>query len=105
ASGALDHGRPMLYFDLIYTSLSEAARQALSTMDPAKYEYQSDFAKHYLAQGRAEGRAETLVKQLSLKFGPLSAAVDARVRGASADELDSWTERVLSAASLDEVLG
>ena len=27
-------------------------------MDPAKYEYQSDFARRYVAQGRAEGQAE-----------------------------------------------
>ena len=40
------------------SSLGEAARQALKNMDAGKYEYQSDFARGYFAQGRAEGLAE-----------------------------------------------
>ncbi len=45
ASLRLDADRATLYFDLIMHSLSEAARKALQTMNPAKYEYQSDFAR------------------------------------------------------------
>jgi hypothetical protein len=45
----LDAGRARLYVDLVFHSLSEAARRALRNMNPAKYEYQSDFARHYAA--------------------------------------------------------
>ena len=45
-------------------SLSEAARRELQTMDPAKYEYQSEFAKRYYAQGKLEGRADLVVRLL-----------------------------------------
>jgi hypothetical protein len=57
-----------------------------------------------LSQGRTEGHASALLKLLTLKFGALSQGVTDRVQGAAVAELDLWTERVLSAASLDEVL-
>ena len=53
----LDDDRARLYYDLVYNSLNEAARRALEAMMKG-YEYQSDFAKKYVAQGRAEGRTE-----------------------------------------------
>lgn len=113
----LDAERSRLYFDLVVTSLSEAARKSLHAMDPAKYEYQSEFAKRYIALGKAEGQAEgraegevhgraaVLIKLLTLKFGPLTTATTDCVQQASAEELDRWAERILSATSLDEVLG
>jgi hypothetical protein len=54
----LDEERSRLYFDLVYSSLGGAARKALEEHMASGYEYQSDFAKKYVAQGRAEGRAE-----------------------------------------------
>jgi hypothetical protein len=58
-----------------------------------------------LAQGVALGRAETVLKQLSLRFGPLPDAVVQRIHRASLAELDALTERVLTAKTLDEALG
>lgn len=109
ASLALDEDRSRLYFDLVISSLSEAARRALQTMDPAKYEYQSDFARQYvaqgIAQGRAEGRAALVVRQLSLRFGPVSHEVRTRIEEASIAELDEIGERLLTAQTLQEALG
>jgi hypothetical protein len=124
ASLGLDPDRSVLYFDLVYASLSEAARKSLQAMDPAKYEFQSEFARRYLSQGEAKGRAEgeakgraegeakgrvegearVLIKLLTLKFGALSDAVRDRVQTARVEELELWTERVLSASTLDDVL-
>lgn len=73
ASLRLDADRAKLYFDLIMHSLSEAARRALQTMNPAKYEYQSDFAKHYISLGRAA----LISRLLTLRFGALPADVQA----------------------------
>ncbi|HEY8471424.1 MAG TPA: Rpn family recombination-promoting nuclease/putative transposase [Natronosporangium sp.] len=53
---------------------------------------------------RAEGRAETLVQLLTLRFGPLSPATVDTVYAASADQLEAWTGRVLTAATLEDVL-
>jgi predicted transposase YdaD len=57
----LDEDRARFYYDLVYNSLNEAARRSLEAMMKG-YEYQSDFAKKYVAQGRAEGRTEGLVE-------------------------------------------
>jgi hypothetical protein len=51
--------RAKLYLDLVLSRLRGAAKTALEElMQSGKYEYQSDFAKKYVAAGRAEGRAE-----------------------------------------------
>ena len=77
-------------------------------MDPAKYEYQSDFARRYLAQGRAEGqaegRAELIARQLTARFGSLSESTRARIATASIAQLDAIGERLLSATSLQDAL-
>ncbi len=57
----LDDDRVRLYYDLIYNSLDEAARRSLEVLMKG-YEYQSDFAKKYVAQGRAEGLTEGLTE-------------------------------------------
>jgi hypothetical protein len=104
ASLTLDDDRSRLYCDLIRTSLSEAALQELDTMNPFKYEYQSDFAKRYVAEGRAEGRAAIVMRQLTLRFGPLSSEVQARIKQASIGELDSLGEHLLTAPTLQHAL-
>lgn len=55
-------------------------------------------------EGRAEGGAEILLKQLTKRFGPLQEAVVTRVRTASVEELDRFAERVLDAESLEDVI-
>ncbi len=60
-----------------------------------------------LEQGRSEGRAEgqtaLLIRLLTLRFGPVSENVQARIRVATSAELDRWAERVLSASTLGDV--
>ena len=100
-SHRLDAERSTLYCDLVLHSLPEAARRALQAMDASKYEYQSEFARRYFAQGRVE----IVLKQLATRYGALSAVIAARVRDASAADLDGIAERVLTARTLDEALG
>lgn len=77
-------------------------------MDPAKYEYQSEFAKRYFGEGKAQGetfgRAATLLKLLRLRFGELEANVVERVQCASIEELDHWADRILDATSIEDTL-
>ncbi len=82
-------------------------------MDLAKYEYQSEFARRYVAQGRAEGkvegrlegRADLVIRQLTFRFGPLGDAARARISAASIEDLDAIGEHLLTAQSLQEALG
>jgi hypothetical protein len=109
ASMGLDPDRARLYFDLVVNALSEAAKRELRTMDPAKYEYQSDWVKEWLAHGKAQGemsgRAALVTKQLTRRFGPLTDATKIRVSSASVEELDAIGERLLTAPTLEEALG
>jgi hypothetical protein len=54
-------------------------------------------------EGSARGRAEMLLKLLTLKFGPPSEDVRSRVQRADEPTLDRWAERVLTAGSVDEL--
>lgn len=57
------------------------------------------------AQGREEGRAELLLRQLEHRFAPLPAYVEVKVLAATPQQVDAWALRVLTAASLAEALG
>jgi hypothetical protein len=89
-----------LYLDLILISLSEKARRALQSMNSLGFEYQSDFARKYVAQGRAEGRAEIVLKQLQRRFGPLASDVQDRLHNATVPQLDAVAEALLTAPTL-----
>jgi hypothetical protein len=108
ASITLDADRSQLYYDLVLTSLSEAVQRELQSMDPAKYEYQSEFAKRCIAlgkeEGKAEGCADLLRRLLALRFGVLTPEAAARIATASAKELEAIGERLLTAQTLEEAL-
>ena len=55
-------------------------------------------------EGREQGRRSMLLKMLRLRFGEIPDGVVARVGAACLDEIDSWAERVLTAASAEEVV-
>src|SRR5689334_13780531 len=75
AAQGLDEDRVRLYVDLVVSSLNDAARAALEElMQSGKYEYQSDFARKYVAQGREEGLEEGLEK--GLKNGEVIALLE-----------------------------
>jgi hypothetical protein len=105
ASLGLNEDRSKFYCDLVLHAVSEAARRALQNMDLSKYEYQSEFARRYVAQGRSEGRADLLVRQLTRRFGSLPEQARAHLAAASIEELDAIGERVLTAQDLPEALG
>ena len=108
----LDGDRWKLYFDLVMTSLSGAARRKLQAMDPAKYQFQSAFAKRYVAmgeaqgkaRGRLEGRAELIVKLLALRFGTVPEETRRFVETVATAKLDEIAERLLTAATIEEAL-
>jgi hypothetical protein len=89
----------------------------LKTMDPRTYEYQSEFAKRYVAQGVQQGmqqgvqqgeiwgRVALVSRLLVLRFGPLAAEVQNHLRQASIEDLDAIGERILCASTLEEALG
>jgi len=105
----LDTDAALLYPDFILAMLGEVARAALEhIMNKATYEYQSDFARKYIsigkAEGKAEGEARLLLKQLRFKGFAVSPELAARVESCrDLDLLDRWAERVLTATTLDDI--
>lgn len=99
----LDEERARFYLDLLLNSVNEATRRALEAMMKG-YEYQSEFAKKYVAQGRQEGERALLLRLLRARFGELPANAMARIESADTTALERWGERVLTAKTLAEVL-
>ena len=100
----LDEDRARLYYDLVYNSLNEAARRALEAMMKG-YEYQSDFAKKYVAQGRTEEAARNLLTVLRARGLAVPDAVRERILAQKDTErLERWLEKAAVATSVSAVL-
>jgi hypothetical protein len=89
--------------------MANAPEAVEATMNSFGYEYQSDFARRYFGQGKAEGRIEGRVeitlKLLALGFGPLPDATQTLVRSAQDAQVDAIAEPLLTAQTLGEALG
>jgi len=116
ASADIDAESSRLYLDLLLVALFANASEELETTmikNSLGYEYQSHFARRYVAQGEAQGRLEgrmegrmdIILKLLAMRFGPLTEAAQTRVRGAQDSQLDTLAERMLTAPTLEEALG
>jgi hypothetical protein len=88
----------------VYNSLNDAARRALETMMKG-YEYQSDFAKKYVAQGRTEEAARNLLTVLRVRGIAVPDADSERILAQKDPErLERWLEKAAVAASVAAVL-
>jgi hypothetical protein len=114
AIATVDAERWKTYADFLMKFLPESVIQALKAMsNPVVREYLSDFARGYVAQGRAEGKLagraeaneEAVVRLLTWRFGPLTEAIQTRVRDACSRRSDVMPDCVLSAKTLDEAIG
>ncbi len=63
------------------------------------------YLRRIRAEGRRQGETEVLLRQLRVRFGALPEDVTARINAADAETLLRWSERVLSASTLDAVFG
>ena len=56
-----------------------------------------------MQQGRLEGEATLLKRQISRRFGALDDATEKRLEMATIEELERWAENVLDARELEDV--
>jgi len=105
----LSDERQVLYSDLVFAALSEAARAALEDlMAGGTYEFQSEFAKKHQAKGRAEGEAKGLAEALFAVLQARGLRVSDEVRArvfACTDvaQLDAWVRKAVTVTSVDEL--
>ena len=102
-----------MYGDLVLSSLNGAARRTLEAMMKSGYEFQSDFARSYVAKGMEKGREQGLLEAKAhdvlafLEARGLEVPAEVRERVlASTDlaELDRWIRRAASVSDARELL-
>ena len=62
------------------------------------------FIQQGIQQGMQQGEAKILIRLLSRRFGELSEETRRKIESADVDTLLRWSDRVLTATTLDEVL-
>jgi hypothetical protein len=105
----LDSELRVLYFSIVEALISDdVLRPQEALMHFEGNSLDAHVARYYYNRGAKEAGAETLhallVKLLTQRFGSLSEDAMTRIQNADADRLTHWGERLLSAASLDDVL-
>ena len=61
------------------------------------------FIDKYIAEGEQRGEAKILLRLLELKFGALPTERRSKIESADAETLLTWSERMLSAESLEQI--
>ena len=113
AAHGLDDAKATLYTDLVFASLSDNTRRALEEyMRSGNHAYQSDFARKYFGQGKAEGKAEGEAKGKAEALLKIFARRGLRVtkaqralivRTTDLALLDRWIDRALEVDSATDV--
>jgi hypothetical protein len=105
----MDHDHASLYADIVLATLPEATRHYLEAlMALGTYEYQSDFARRYFAQGKTEGKTEgeaaALLAVLAARGIEVPAEARDRITGCTdLDQLDTWVRRASTASSIGDL--
>ncbi|WP_034270369.1 hypothetical protein [Haloechinothrix halophila] len=110
----VDEDHATLYHDVVLSVLPEAARHHLEALLlTRKYEYQSDFARKYFGQGkaegekagRAEGEANALLAVLDAREIAVPEEAKSRITECTdLDQLDAWIRRAVTATRIEDVL-
>jgi hypothetical protein len=124
-----DPERQLKYLDFIdiYAALDENERSVYRQRYPEEVAEMTRFAERFMEKGREEGleqglergleqgleqgvkkgirqgEAQMLLRQLTLRFGDLPQSAREHVESADPDTLLRWSERILTASTLDEV--
>jgi flagellar biosynthesis/type III secretory pathway protein FliH len=85
------------------SSLEEIETMLLESIDRWDRELREKALQEGRQEGRQEGEARVVLRLLRLKFGPLDTEIEERVHSADADRLLGWSERILTAESLQDV--
>ncbi len=88
----------------------EGVQEFARRLGPSAQEVAMTLAQRISEEGRREGRQEAkekqcsrMLRQISLRFGELPDQVVQRVNQATDEDLDRWTEQILTASSLADI--
>jgi hypothetical protein len=95
------------YYDVVLSRLPVAARTHWEAfMSTAmNYEFKSDFARHYVGLGKAEGEARAVLTVLEGRGVAVPDDVREQILGCTdLDQLDTWLRRAGNATTIDDVI-
>jgi len=99
-----DDERRALYTDLVATGLSLAGQHRLEEIMATTYKYQSNFARRYVEQGRAQGEAEMLLTMLQTFGVTVTDAAQDRITACTdVEQLQRWAGQAKEITSADEL--
>ena len=105
-----DPEKQIKYLDFIdiYSKLDENERQQYEQEYREEAEKMSTFAERFIEQGMQQGmqqgEARILARQLTRKFGRIPEELLQKIQTADEATLLEWSDRILTASSLEEVI-
>lgn len=73
-------------------------------MTTGTYEYQSEFARRYFHEGKAEGEARAVLSVLATRGIDVPDEIRTRITECTdVDQLDTWVRRATTATSVDDL--
>lgn len=67
------------------------------------HEWEAKGMQKGMQKGRQEGQSGILLSQMRLKFGELDAGIVAKIQSADTTQLTLWSERILSAKTIEDI--
>ena len=101
----MDIDRILRYIDRgpIFVS-HDALKAGLGNLDPSRGEkIMGHFSQKFEARGRAQGRAELLLRLLEKRFGTVSSRLRERIAAADVAAIEAWFDRALEVHDLSSV--
>jgi hypothetical protein len=101
---SVEDERSTMYSDLVFAGLPPPALRYLEDLMSTLREYQSDFVRKYVFQGRAEGRAESVLAVLEARGIDVDERSRTRISACTDfDQLGIWLRRAAVATSTGEL--
>jgi len=86
-------------------ALEEDDHRCIQALEEAEHmQYVTTAERIGIQKGHREGEAAMLLRLIARKFGPPTEAVRERIARADSETLLEWSDRILTAQTLDEVL-
>jgi hypothetical protein len=93
----------LTYIELVSEVPASDLHDLAASLGPDAEEAYMTTADMLRAEGEARGLAKGLVRTLTVKFGPLPEDIVGKVHAASTSQVETWTDRAVTADTLGQV--
>lgn len=105
ALGSVDEDQGSVYYDVVQAALPQVARDYLEKlMTRMAYEFRSEIALRYQAEGKVKGEADALLTILDARRMAVSDEIRGRIMACrDLDQLKAWIRKALTITSAEEL--